>query len=186
MKIGIWDLETSSLYADSGIILCSSVKEYEKKGVNTVRADSLPNWKTQRSDTSLMILKIMEQLRKYDVLIAHNGLYFDKKWVNAQCIKHGIPPDIRFSKFIDPVQVSRRHLRLARHSLNALIDYFGIKEQKLHVPLEMWVKASHDGDKKTMDLIIRRCEMDVITLEKVYDKLRPLIAQVDNVGSYFR
>ena len=150
MKIGIFDLETSSLYADSGIILCSSVKEYGKKGINTVRADSLPTWKNNRSDTSLMIVKVMEQLKRFDILVAHNGLYFDKKWINAQCIKHGLDPTVRYVKFVDPVQLSRRHLRLARHSLNALIDYFGIKEQKLHVPLEMWVKASHDGDKKTI------------------------------------
>ena len=47
------------------------------------------------------------------------------------------------------------------------------------------MSAALEGSKKSMDTIVEHCEYDVITLEKVYDKLRLLIDKVDNNGSSF-
>lgn len=185
MKIGLFDLETSGFYADSSILLCCSVKTYDKKGVKTIRADSYRNWKTQKSNEKEFIIDVLEELDGYDIVIAHNGLFFDKNYLNAKALQYELTPVLRFKKLIDPVLISRRHLRLGRNTLAALIDYLQIPVKKTPIELHKWIKASHDGDKDCMDLISTHCEHDVITLEMVYNRLRKLIDKIDKNGSNF-
>jgi len=185
MKIGIFDLETSGFYADSSILLCCSIKQYEKKGVKTIRADQSKSWDKEKSNEKETIEKIARELDEFDILIAHNGQWFDKGYFNAKCLQYNLPPILRFKKLIDPVLISRRHLRLGRNTLAALIDYLQIPVKKTPIELHKWIKASHDGDRKCMDLISVHCEHDVITLEKVYERLRKLIDKIDKSGSSF-
>lgn len=185
MEIGIFDLETSGFYADSSILLCCSVKSYKDKKVTTIRADKFKTWKTNKSYEREVIEKIAYELDKYDILIAHNGQWFDKGFFNAKCLQYSLRPILRFKKLIDPVQISRRHLRLGRNTLAALIDYLEIPVHKTPIKLKKWIQASHDGNTKAMDIISTHCEYDIITLEKVYDKLRLLIDKIDTRGSAF-
>lgn len=185
MKIGIFDLETSGFYADSSILLCCSIKQYEKKGISTIRADKFKTWNTNKSNEAEVIKKVADELNEFDILIAHNGQWFDKGYFNAKCLQYEITPVLRFKKLIDPVLISRRHLRLGRNTLAALIDYLQIPVKKTPIELHKWIKASHDGDKKCMDLISVHCEHDVITLEKVYNRLRKLIDKIDKSGSAY-
>lgn len=185
MKIGIFDLETSGFYADSSILLCCSIKQYEKKGVKTIRADQSKSWDKEKSNEKETIEKIAKELDEFDILIAHNGQWFDKGYFNAKCLQYNLPPILRFKKLIDPVLISRRHLRLGRNTLAALIDYLQIPVKKTPIELHKWIKASHDGDRKCMDLISVHCKHDVITLEKVYERLRKLIDKIDKSGSSF-
>lgn len=185
MKIGIFDLETSGFYADSSILLCCSYKQYDKKQITTVRADTFKTWDKNKSNEEEVIKVIAKGLNEFDILIAHNGQWFDKGYFNAKCMQYGLDPVLRYKKLIDPVLISRRHLRLGRNTLAALIDYLQIPVKKTPIELHKWIKASHDGDKKCMDLISIHCEHDIITLEKVYDRLRKLIDKIDKNGSSF-
>jgi len=183
MRVGIFDLETSSLYANSGIILCMSHKLYLTKEVHTIRADSFKSWKTGKSDNSEMVRNIMIALSGYDILVAHNGQYFDKTFLNSMCLKYKIPPELRQVKFIDPVLIARRHLRLGRNSLNSLIDYFDIQDTKTPIRFEHWIKASHDSNVESLSYIADHCEKDVKALDKTYDIVRKLVKRIDDGGS---
>jgi uncharacterized protein YprB with RNaseH-like and TPR domain len=183
LKTGIFDLETSSLFANTGIILCAQIKTYGHKEIKTIRADSFPNWKTKKSDNKAVVMAIMAALDDYDILVAHNGQYFDKAWLNSACLKYGLKPSLRWNKFVDPVLSARRHLRMARNSLVSLIDYFDLEESKTNLRFQNWLQASLDGDRKSMDVIVHHCKLDVITLEKVYDIMRPIIFKIDERGS---
>jgi uncharacterized protein YprB with RNaseH-like and TPR domain len=185
MKIGIFDLEMSGFFADGAILLCCSSKQYENKAITCVRADSFPNWKKNRTDEKDFIQAVCDELDKYDILIAHNGERFDKKFLNAKCLQYKIKPILRFKKLIDPVQLSWRHLKLGRNTLAALIDYLEIPVKKTPIELHKWMKASMEGHKPSMDLICEHCDYDVKTLEFVYDRLRCLIDKIDNRGSAF-
>jgi len=183
MRTGIFDLETSSLYANSGIILSMSHKLYLDKKVHSLRADSYKSWKTGKSDNSEMVRNIMIALSQYDILVAHNGQYFDKTFLNSMCLKYRIPPELRQTKFIDPVLIARRHLRLAKNSLASLIDYFDIQDTKTPIRFDYWIKASHDSNSKALSYIVEHCDRDVVALEKVYDIVRKLAKRIDDGGS---
>jgi DNA polymerase III epsilon subunit-like protein len=130
-----------------------------------------------------VVEKVAYELDKYDILVAHNEERFDKKYFNAKCLQYGIRPILRQKKVIDPIKLSWNHLRLGRNSLAALIDYLEIPVKKTPIELHKWLKAALDGDRKCMDLIVTHCEYDVITLEKVYRKLKALVDRIDNRGS---
>lgn len=57
MRTAIFDLETSSPYADTGILLCAVIKEYRSKDKPTViRADAFPEWKTNRANCKPVVI----------------------------------------------------------------------------------------------------------------------------------
>lgn len=185
MKVGIVDLETSSLYANTGIILCGSFKQYGADKVTTIRADKFPSWKSKRSNNKEVVLAITEALKQFDVLVAYNGQYFDKTFLNSMCLKYEIEPSIRWVKFIDPVLIARRHLRIARNSLTSLVDYFNIQDTKSPVEFKHWMQAALDGNKTSMNYICEHCEKDILALESVYDRVRRLVDKIDNRGSAY-
>jgi len=185
MKVGIFDLETSSLYANTGIVLCACIKQYGVDRIITVRADEFPTWKNNRSNNRAVVEDVIEILRDFDILVAHNGQYFDKTFLNSACLKYGITPSTRWTKFVDPVLIARRHMRMARNSLTSLIDYFDIQDTKTPVEFKHWMQASHDGNKKSMHYIVKHCERDIISLEQVYDKVRLLVDKIDSRGSAY-
>ncbi len=194
MRVAIFDLETSGLNAESSILLCCSFKTYEpdnvgtkrnKHKVTTIRADAFPEWKNDRLNQKSFIKAVSEALSDYDILVAHNGQWFDKPYFNSLCLKYELPPMMRYKKLIDPVQLSRRHLRLSRNSLHSLIDFLKIPEHKTPIHFDRWLQAAILGDKRCMDEICLHCHYDIITLEMVYHKVRCLVKNVDEKGSSF-
>ena len=185
MRSCIFDLETFGFHADSGIILCGCIKEYGSGKITTIRADEFPTWQKEKSNNRAVVEGIVKELDKYDILIAHNGQYFDKRWLNTSCIEYGLYPICRLKKFIDPVLLSRKHLRMGRNSLAALLDHFDIPVKKTPVELKLWTKAALDSNAACMQKIVTHCLHDVRSLEMFYDKVRPLIDKIDNRGSAF-
>lgn len=175
MRICVYDLETTGFNANGSIILCAVVKEYGKNNHRVFRADNYKNWRKEKSDNSFLVKDLIDYLEQFDIVIAHNGESFDKTFLNTKCIKYNIKPILRFKKSIDPVLSARRFLRMGRNSLQSLIDYFDIEYKKTPIEFSHWMKASLDSNSKSMDVIVKHCVMDVKSLEKVYDKLRPLI-----------
>src|SRR3990170_5330953 len=101
MKVGIFDLETSGFYADGAILLCCSVKEYDRPKITTIRADKFNNWKQEKTSKKDFIQSVCKELDKYDIVVAHNGQFFDKGFLNAKCLEYSLAPILRFKKLID-------------------------------------------------------------------------------------
>jgi hypothetical protein len=69
----VFDLETTNLSADFGVILCGVVKPSVGR-VKIFRADRLsPTWPRRRSDDSRVVGAIVAELSNYDIWVAHNG-----------------------------------------------------------------------------------------------------------------
>ena len=183
MRVGIFDLETSNLNAEWGIILCACVKEYGKAGVKTYRADDYPSFKTHRSSDELLVRALIKDLEEFDILVAHNGVGFDRAWLMAKATKYDVKHTLRYKKFIDPVRLARRSFKLGSNGLQSLINFLNIPTTKTRIRPEAWLEASLDGNKKAMDEIVYHCKRDVLSLNGVYGKMRLLIERIDNRGS---
>jgi uncharacterized protein YprB with RNaseH-like and TPR domain len=153
--------------------------------VKTIRADSFKSWKKEKSNNREVVQAIIDELEKYDIVVAHNGEWYDKKYLNAMCLKYGIRPVLRFKKSIDPILSTRKYLQLGRNSLTSLIDFLDIPDKKTPIDFQHWIRASHDSNTKSMDYIVAHCVQDVKSLTKVYDKMRVLIDKIDNKGSAY-
>lgn len=185
-KTCIFDLETSSLHADTAIVLCAVMCEYgDSKNKTVIRADDFKGWKTNRSNNRPIVREIISCLDDYDIFVAHNGQYFDKRMLVSYALKYHLPVALRFEKFIDPVLLARRHMRLARNNLQKLIDWLDIPDSKTDIKWDHWMKASYEGSRKSMDYIVGHCVADVTALHAVYDEMRKLVKNVDDRGSSF-
>lgn len=186
MKTAIFDLETFSLNADTGILLCAVIKEYgHEKPARIIRADSFPEWRKDRSNVRPIVESVLEALKGFDIFVAHNGQNFDKAMLTSWALKFDLPVALRFAKFIDPVLLCRRHLRLSRNSLASLLQFLDIDETKTPIKWESWMKAALNGDKKHLDYIVEHCVVDVAALEKAYEKTKRLVKGIDEKGSSF-
>jgi len=186
MRTAIFDLETFSLSADTGILLCAAIREYRSKQPPTViRADSYPEWKSDRTNVKPMVLAVVDALKEYDIFVAHNGQYFDKPMLISWCVKFHCSTKLRFAKFIDPVLLARRHMKLTRNSLSALLAFLDIPEKKTSIEWKHWMQAAFNGDRKSMDYIVEHCVVDVNLLEKAYERTKKLVNNIDNRGSSF-
>jgi uncharacterized protein YprB with RNaseH-like and TPR domain len=196
MRTAILDIETSGFDAQGSIILCAVIKEYSVKGkgkVTVIRNDEFPTWKKNRSNDEPIVRAIMRELdgdrdaglSGYDIVVAHNGEFFDKAFLTAKCIEYRIPPTLRKKKSIDPVLLSRKYMRLNRNGLGVLINFLQVPHRKTPVSLLYWRRASLEGDAESMEYIVRHCVADVKALDRVYHEVKSLVDKIDTKGSQF-
>lgn len=184
MRTAIFDLETTGLAANTSVLLCAVIKEYGSKAPPTIiRADHFPEWKTHRSNTRPIVRAVVNALKDYDIYVAHNGQHFDKPMLVSWALKFEQPVLLRFAKFIDPVLLARRHMRLARNSLQEIIRFLNVPEDKTPVAFDHWLKASLDGNRHSLDYIVKHCVQDVKALELVYGRVKSLVKVINDAGS---
>ena len=183
-----FDLETSSLNANFGIVLCAVIKGSDRKKPYVFRGDSYDPWKNgNRSDDSLLVKDIVSCLNDYDVLVAHNGARFDVPFLRTRLAKWhpslecGAFPN---KKLVDPVLLARSKLRMSSNSLAAIASLIGAGEKTL-VDGDVWMRAALDGDSEAMDIIVKHCIIDVDILEKVADAVKPYCSAFNTYGSGF-
>ena len=139
--------------------------------------------KKASSNDRPVVEPIIERLNEFSILIAHNGVHFDNKFLNTRALAldiRGLLPGI---KIIDPCLIARKHLNLGRNTLDAIVTHLGLDEGKYHIPPEVWVKASHDHDREAMKILVERCKSDVRILERVAQRFLPLTRSINGWGS---
>ena len=177
-KILLWDLETTNLNADFGFILCGGVKELGKKE----KIYSLPEFKRFRTnsvDDKPLVKKLAEVLSEADVWVTWYGTFFDVPYLNSRLIQHGLDP-MPPIPHVDGWKIARNRLKLHSNRLASVSAFLSLQE-KTPILQEHWLKAAagyHDSIKYVTD----HCRQDVIVLEEVYERIKPLALQHPNVA----
>lgn len=177
-----FDLETTNLSADFGIILVGVVKGAGEKP-KVFRGDKYPGWKTCRSNDSEVVRAIVDELARYDIWVAHNGQKFDVPFLRTRLMRWGLD-QLPVRKLIDPVQLARNKLRMSWNSLAKVADLLQCNS-KTEVQPDAWLRASLDGDRKAMNYIVQHCIEDVLVLEKVVGALKGYASTYNTWGSGF-
>lgn len=181
-----FDLETTGFEANRGHILCAAAKWVGDKTVHSWRIDSAEDYGTTPAsfvDDSCIVEPLVAMCNEADAVIAYYGDYgrFDVPYLNTRAVANGLTPTSPLT-VIDPHKTARRSLKLERNSLAAVAEILGCDHQKEHVPFSEWLKARY-GDAKALSKILHYCKNDVLVLEDVYLKLRPLIKNHPYVGA---
>ena len=184
IRVAVFDIETTGLDASMGRVLCAVAQFYGPREKHVWRADSYPEWKTgRRGNDRALIADILGKLEQADIVIAHNGLWFDMAFLRTRALIHGLPP-VHPKKIIDPMQKARKEFRFHRNSLDAISTVLGTKDHKTPLNPNTWAAAMFDGDKAAMDEIVAHCEADVEVLAEVARKMAPFVRQIDAIGSW--
>ena len=176
MRIVAWDLECSSLSGMIGRILCSGFKqimppEVRKSKAYIFRGDEVPFHNPDDfADDREIAIATRDELEKYDVVVAHNGILFDRKFLNARLIKVDARP-IKPIFFVDTMWIVRTHMR-ASSKLDNVQKFLGLPDEKTDITWDNWQRAL-SGDTKAMDVIVKHNKQDLLVLEQAYWRLLP-------------
>lgn len=184
VRVGVIDIETNSLNAGFGVLLCMVGKSYAPNERKIFRADDFEPWKRgERANDGPLLRAILSWMEDLDIIIAHNGLRFDLPFIRTRAVVHGLPP-VNFQKIIDPVQLARQHFRFPSNSLASISHVIGTQAEKTPLRPETWARATLNGDPAAMEEIVTHCCADVDVLEEICWKLRGYIRTIDKAGSF--
>lgn len=159
-------------------IICAGWKHYGHKQVNCINAWDFFRWKKDVNDDYSVCKEIYKVLEHADAVVTHNGKRFDWKFLQTRLLYHGFRP-LSNIHHIDTVQIARSNLLSFNNRLGTL-GKFLVNDTKLeNGGWDLWVNV-HNRDKKAMRLMTDYCKQDVILLEKIFERLIPLIKNMPN------
>jgi uncharacterized protein YprB with RNaseH-like and TPR domain len=172
MVLALLDIETTSLYADMGMLVCAVLRRDgtdEKFFVESPRAERK------------VLTGLLGELRKCEGVVTFNGRSFDLPFMLSRALVVGIEdPTIDLQVHIDLYEECKRVLRFDRHSLDHIARLLGVdvnaKLSGQEVP-HLYMTYLATRDKKARDRIIEHCVCDIDTMEKVEKRLRTLISR---------
>lgn len=135
----------------------------------------------QNKDTDLNVAKkAHELLSQADICSGHNGDQFDLKKLKARMLFHGLEP-IKPTVSVDTKKMVKSVFNLTSNSLNHIAQYLGLGQKIKHSGFELW-EGCEANDPKAWKMMIKYNKMDVVLLEKVYNKLVPWMKNHPNMA----
>jgi uncharacterized protein YprB with RNaseH-like and TPR domain len=179
----VLDIETSSLEADKGHLLCAAARYLGTKRMLTWRIDDTPGYgSTPASFTNdgPMVAAIIAEVNRADAVAAYYGGdgRFDLPYLSARAVYHGLEPVRPGTYCLDPHKVAKKRLRLSRNSLDVVSRLLGSPQVKGHEPFKVWQLAQH-GSRTSLSKILRYNIGDVQVLEHTLQRIRPLMTERD-------
>jgi uncharacterized protein YprB with RNaseH-like and TPR domain len=175
MRIVYFDIETSNLNANYGVVLCACFLEDATGKIKTYRIDAYRGFKKDPANDKQLVIDIKKEIEEADILVSYNGKRFDIPFINARLAYWGIDT-IRVPKHIDLYSVIKWHYRLSDYKLQTASYFWQTENQKTIVDGMHWVRALIS--KKSMDYIVQHCEQDVKVLKEVFEKVKASIKYI--------
>lgn len=138
-----------------------------------------PSWSRDVNDDRELLSYAHAVLSSADALVTQNGRRFDFPVLQTRLMKWDmdiLDPDILH---VDTKCPKRGNVSLISKSLNNMGRFF-LDEMKMdHEGWQLWVKT-HGRDMVAAETMRQYCNQDVLLLEKLYRKLRPLLTKIPN------
>jgi uncharacterized protein YprB with RNaseH-like and TPR domain len=169
-----FDIEATRLDARWGVILCIGYRLGDGKIKIPTLNDFSP--KDCLDDKGLVRHFAEEVYPLADFSIGHFSTYYDIPFINTRLIKHGLKPlpNAKFIPHIDTWKTARYKLKLDNNRLATIQNFFASEFKKTDVDPEHWARAAI-GCKKSLKYIVEHCKYDILVLEDIYAKIKPLI-----------
>lgn len=194
MKSAVFDLETTDLAGvGAGILLCGCVRPLATNRTRVFRIDAY-HYKADhvhgffdRQEKDLLV-DLVDELKKYDLLIGHNIENFDLGFLRTRAMRHNIPYPLNPITY-DTMKAFRRvRIRTVLNvvgkptaSLAMVADFLGVKQEKTSIfPVDWW-QSIWGNDTQRLDAlnnIVDHCTKDVRMNAEVYEMLLPFDEKV--------
>lgn len=163
-------------------ILSFAAKWHGKRGV--IYMDKSDSWDTE--DDYSLLEKLHELLNEADVIVAQNGVRFDRKKINARFIMNGFKPPSPY-KVIDTLLVAKREFGFTSNKLEYMTDNLctHIKKRK-HQKFpgySLWAECLKGNEAAWKEMRLYNID-DVRSMEELYGVLLPWITAHPNHGLY--
>lgn len=197
-KILIFDIETSPILAwvwgvyqqfispehieEDKYILCYGYKwlNQETKFLSLV---DFPNYKQKNDNEKLLLESLWCLFDEADIIVAHNGIYFDIKEVNGRFFYYGLPEPSPY-KIVDTLKIAKKNFRFTSNKLDYLSKYKGHGGKLDNEGMSLWVKCIK-GDLMAWKDMKKYNIVDIDKLEEIYLELRPWDKSHPNLAHYY-
>lgn len=181
MRILAWDIEASNLNADFGIVLCVGFKEVGKGKPHVYNILDYAKGGDLISAEKRLLKDVYTRLLDADVWLTHFGTWYDINFVNSRLLYHRLPIIPPKFNHIDTWKVSKNRLKLRNNRLITISEFLGTEDEKNAIRPEQWIRAL-GGHRPSMAYIVDHCRRDVLVLEEVYERIKPLVIDHPNRG----
>lgn len=158
-------------------VLSFAAKWRGEKGPILVKGlDDYPGYKGGNSTEQQLLQDIHDLFNKADIVVAHNGVDFDVRKLNARFIHHGMTPPSPY-KVVDTKRDLTKVARFSSNRLNWLSKQLGTGEKTMeHHDWKLW-EGCMNGDPKSWRAMKVYNRHDVVLLQELYEILAPWIEQ---------
>ena len=172
---GLWqqNVGLNQLLA-SGYVLCWAAKWY---GDKEVFFESVQHTKPRK-----MLKRVHDLITECDAVIHYNGKSFDMPTLNKEFLIHKMLPPPPY-KQIDLCQVAKSTFRFPSNKLAHIAKELGVTEKKNNRGHDLWTGCMN-GDPECWTEMEDYNRGDVVTLEEVYERMRPWVRVHPNHGIY--
>jgi uncharacterized protein YprB with RNaseH-like and TPR domain len=178
-KVRLFDIETTNLDADFGIMLCAAWKDVGDRRMRHVSITDGPRFAKDPTDDRYVVKATAEALSEADAWVTWYGQRFDVPFIQTRLIGHKLKP-MPPIPHIDGWRIARYKMKLHSNRLASASAFLGV-EEKTPLSGPIWIKA-RAGNKSAIDYVLRHCRQDVKVLEQVYERIRPLCTQHPNLN----
>lgn len=196
MKILIWDLETAGMNSfkpDLAAVVNFGWKWLGEKRAHCITVDQFPGWFSARRPNTIddrpLLRAGLEIMEQADLLVAHFGDKFDRRFFQGRCAMHDLTPPPP-TKQRDTWRIAKTAFNFSSNRLVHLAITLGLKERKHEKERDEWPGwwlRTLAGDPWAIHEMAKYCKQDVQTLEQVYLRVRqydnPHPRMVDDRGS---
>jgi len=163
-----FDIEASGLKGDYNTIWVVSIKPYQEEPVSFTVSPTRPGL------DSRVIREARDMLMDYPLWVSFYGKMFDVPLLQSRLLRHGLSPLVK-RHHLDLYWVMRSHTLTARRSMAHLSRWLGTEHQKFDLSPSVW---NMENPEKDLELLVARCEADVLETEDLYDRVKHLAANV--------
>lgn len=143
-----------------------------------------PAFSEDVSDDFELTRDLWQLLDSSDIIIAHNGIKFDKAYISQRMAFHGFPPPSPYI-VVDTLRAFKKTFALPSNALKEGCLYFETENFKLdNEGFSLW-KACHEGDVDAFGRMQTYNDGDVLSLRDLYLRILAWIPQHPNLSAYY-
>jgi uncharacterized protein YprB with RNaseH-like and TPR domain len=184
LDIAIVDFETTGLRSDKGMMLCAGIKPLKGKPIMLgIKDFPMPARGSRKVDKNLVV-KVRDELEKYDIWITWNGKMFDIPFLQDRLILNN-QRLMEKRMHIDVMYFARQgQSRFQSSKLDWVATELGVQDSKTKLDMGVWQEAYAEVlsrfsiGHENYDYIVDHCEKDLLVTEQVFERLKRRIKNI--------
>lgn len=169
------DIETTSLFADTGMLVCAVVR---RNGENREFFVECPEAEKRT------LGDLLTMLSECDELVTFNGKSFDLPFILSRALVLGIEgPGLPPQFHLDLYEEFKRRFRFVKLSLGHLSHILGYDSEVATTGVDvpnLYLRYLADRDAELKQEILRHCNSDVDLLQQIHHRLKPLFEREED------
>jgi uncharacterized protein YprB with RNaseH-like and TPR domain len=169
-RVGFFDIETSGLQADFGVMICYAIKT---EGSDEILTDCVTPQDLRSVLDKVVTRNCVRDISTYDKIITQYGSRHDIPFIRSRSVIHKVPfPAFGEIVHKDVYYALRGKFRLHSNRLEvATRELLGVT-RKTPIDTKHWNKALLQGDEASLKFIQEHCVKDVLDLEDLYHAIQ--------------